>query len=302
VKRILVTGATGFIGAPCVELLAAQGFEVHGAALGASGGSDDAVIYHDVDLLDPEQVRHLFASVKPSHLLHLAWYVAPGKYWTSLENVRWVSAGLDLAREFADNGGTRAVFVGTCAEYQPSEEPLVEGVTLLRPGTLYGASKAALHLSAMAYLSQRGVSCSWAHLFYLFGPGEYSSRLVPSLMESLLAGDSFECARPDDVRDFLHVSDVAGALCALADSSVEGDVNIASGHPITVGELCRRFAEKLGTPDLVTYRQAAPDRSVIVGDATRLTREVGWRPRMDIDAAVAAAVDWWNQRATRPLA
>lgn len=294
-NRILVTGATGFIGSPCVQQLAAAGFEIHAVALGTDARTEGAVTYHDVDLLDPDRIHELIALVRPTHLLHLAWYVAPGAYWTSLENVRWVSAGLDLAREFADAGGQRAVFVGTCAEYEPSAEPMVEGVTPLRPSTLYGASKTALHVAAMAYLTQRGISCAWAHLFYLFGPAEHPSRLVPSVINALLDGEPFECGRPDDVLDFLHVDDVAGALAALIASPVTGDVNIASGQPVSVGELCGRIAAKIGRPELITYREGNEDRSVVTATTSRLFDEVGWRPTFPLDTGIDATIDWWRR-------
>lgn len=294
-NRILVTGATGFIGSPCVQQLAAAGFEVHAAALGVDPRTDGAVTYHDVDLLDSGRIHDLIALVRPTHLLHLAWYVAPGAYWTSLENIRWITAGLDLAREFADGGGKRAVFVGTCAEYEPSTEPLVEGVTPLRPSTLYGASKTALHVAAMAYLAQRGISCAWAHLFYLFGPAEYPSRLVPSVITALLDGETFECGRPDDVLDFLHVDDVAGGLAALVASSVTGDVNVASGRPVSVRDLCGSIAARIGRPELVTYREGSDDRSVVTADASRLSGEVGWSSTVSLDEGLEATIDWWKR-------
>lgn len=293
-NRILVTGATGFIGSPCVQQLAAAGFEVHAAALGADARTDGTVTYHDVDLLDSGRIHDLIATVRPTHLLHLAWYVVPGAYWTSPENIRWVTAGLDLAREFADAGGLRAVFVGTCAEYEPSVEPLVEGVTPLRPSTLYGASKTALHVAAMAYLTQRDVSCAWAHLFYLFGPAEYPSRLVPSVITALHEGEPFECGRPDDMLDFLHVDDVAGALAALVASPITGDVNIASGQPVSVGELCGRIAATIGRPELITYREGNEDRSVVTAATSRLFDEVGWRPTLSLDAGIDATIEWWK--------
>jgi nucleoside-diphosphate-sugar epimerase len=295
-SRVLLTGASGFIGAPCLRLLSDAGLEVHAVALGdAPTGLAEAACWHDVDLLDPVQVHELLVKVAPTHLLHLAWFVAPGEYWTSAENLRWVSAGLDLVREFADAGGQRAVMVGTCAEYEQSDAPLVEGVTPLRPTTLYGAAKSALHLAAHAYFAQRDVSFAWAHLFYLYGPGEYPGRLVPSVIRALLQGHPFECAHPDDVRDFLYVDDVAGALVALLVSNVDGDVNIGSGQPTQVGDLVHAFAVEMGQTDLVTCPDTQNAASFAVADNSRLVHEVRWRPDWARQTAVKATIDWWRQ-------
>lgn len=292
-NRVLLTGASGFVGSNCLPLLLEAGYEVHAVAPDGVEHGDARATWHTADLLDTGQVHALLAEIRPTHLLHLAWFVAPGEYWRSTENVRWLKAGLDLAREFADAGGQRSVMAGTGAEYAPSAQPVVEGVAPLRPTTLYGACKAALHLSSSAYLSERGVSNAWGHIFYLYGPGENPVRLVPSVIRALRAGERFECKHPNDVKDFLHVEDVAGAFVALLGSEVDGEVNIASGEPTTVGDLVRTVAEVMGRPDLVEYRSTAPEESRVVGDNVRLRRDVGWAPRLSRDDGINGTVSWW---------
>ena len=118
-KRALVTGGTGFIGRHTLPELVARGFEVHVA--GRSKPSADFpsdVTFHECDLLDTGAASLLTARLAPTHLLHLGWYAKPGLFWTSLENLRWVAASLNLYLAFAKAGGTRAVMAGSCAEYR----------------------------------------------------------------------------------------------------------------------------------------------------------------------------------------
>jgi nucleoside-diphosphate-sugar epimerase len=292
-KRVLVTGASGFIGSHCTPMLVEAGFEVHGVVPEAIWPNTDSVIWHTADLLERDEVHRLLADVRPTHLLHLAWFVAPGDYWASTENVRWLAAGLDLMREFADVGGKRSVVAGTCAEYAQSRDPLVEGETPLRPTTLYAACKLGLHVSSAAYFAERGVSAAWGHVFYLYGPGEHPSRLVPSVMRALRDGETFRCTHPNDVRDFLHVADVAGAFVALLGSEAVGDFNVASGEPTAVGSLVAAVAEAMGRPDLVEY-SSSPEASRIVGGAARLRREAAWEPRFSLDEGVTETVSRWR--------
>src|SRR4051794_12940479 len=99
-KRVLVTGASGFIGRHCLPALSARGFDVH--AIHATGTPGIESTWHRVDLIEPVQMRRLLDEVQPTHLLHLAWYVDHGKYWTSTENLRWIEASLSLLRGFVE--------------------------------------------------------------------------------------------------------------------------------------------------------------------------------------------------------
>jgi len=114
-KRIVVTGATGFIGRHVMDPLRQRGFEIH--AIGRHRPDDAQVIFHESDVLNIVSTRRAIAAADGSHLLHLAWDVEPGKYWQSASNLDWVPASLHLVRGFAENGGKRAVVAGTCAEY-----------------------------------------------------------------------------------------------------------------------------------------------------------------------------------------
>lgn len=286
---------------PCLSLLLEAGYQVD--AVHPVPGPPDyrGVTWHVADLMDPTQVRALMQRVRPSHLLHLAWYVAPGEYWRSPENLRWVAASLDLARTFAEAGGMRAVMVGTCAEYQQSEGPRIAGVTPLRPTTVYGAAKAAVHLAAGAYLRDQGVGFAWGHVFYLFGERENEARLVPSAIRAFHEGVPFSCEHPGEVRDFLPVRDVAGAFVALLDSAVEGDVNIASGDPVSIGDLVAEIAAIMDRPELAVRPPDESPGSPVVADTSRLTAEVGWTPTISRHDALKATVAWWVREHGRSL-
>src|SRR5579862_8460328 len=126
-RRILVTGSSGFIGRQAVLALRSQlgraADEIHTVQHTARQMSDSR--NHTVNLMDPEQVGRLMERVKPTHLLHLAWYAEHGKFWASPLNLDWVSASLQLFQSFISHGGKRAVFAGTCAEYDWTPKPVL---------------------------------------------------------------------------------------------------------------------------------------------------------------------------------
>lgn len=305
-KRVLVTGAGGFIGRHALPQLVARGWEVH--AVGRSplpvdalppAGSGEAVRFHACDLLADGEAARLVAAVRPSHLLHLAWNVTPGKYWTAPDNLDWVAASLRLHRAFAEAGGERAVYAGTCAEYDWGHAELSEASTPLVPHSLYGKAKNALRELVETSAGPLGLSMAWGRIFFLYGPQEAANRLVPDVVSALLKGEPALCSHGRQERDLMHVADVAGAFVALLESSHAGPVNIASGDTRPLAEVIGAIADLIGRPDLV--RLGA--RSAPAGDPPRLAPDVGilrdrvgFRPRFDLESGLRDTVAWWRTR------
>jgi nucleoside-diphosphate-sugar epimerase len=290
--RVLVTGATGFIGRHAVDALLARGYEVH--AVARSRGDATDVSWHEADLLDPTAGAALVERVAPSHLLHLAWYTQPGAVWTAPENLAWAQASLALYSAFAVSGGRRAVLAGTCAEYDWSCGTCHEATTPLRPATLYGACKQGVGTAVTAYGAAHGPSTAWGRVFFLYGPGEPPEKLAASVLRALLEGRRAPVSHGRQVRDFLHVGDVAGAFAALvADETVHGPVNIASGVPISLRDLLAAAEATVGTAGLVAFgeREAAADEPpVILADVTRLRDELGFTPSHTLESGLADAL------------
>jgi nucleoside-diphosphate-sugar epimerase len=298
-KRILVTGAGGFIGRHCLPVLISNGFEVHAADVIVPEEKLYGLHWHQVDLLDAKQTDELLATIHPTHLLHFAWYAKPVEYWNSLENIRWIELSLHLLRVFHMNGGKRVVMAGTCAEYDWRYGYCSEHVTPLVPSTLYGTCKNALQHLLIDFSRGTGLSSAWGRIFFLYGPNEHPSRLVASVITSLLRGETARCTHGNQMRDFMHVEDVASAFVALLDSEVEGVVNIASGQPVSLREVVYEVAEYLGVRDRVEFGAiAAPqqDPPLLVGDCRRLNEEVCWHPHFDLTTGIAQTIQYWQGR------
>lgn len=296
--RVLVTGAGGFVGAPAMAALRARGLVPIGLGR-RTGGSDGAADWIACDLACPEATRAAVREAGAGRLVHLAWTVAPGRFWTDPDNLDWVGRSLTLLRAFAEAGGRRAVMVGTCAEYAWGQDaPLDERTTPLAPATLYGAAKDALRRAAEAYAAEAraghgSLSVAWARLFFLYGPGEAPGRLVGDAVRRLLAGRPFDATEGRQRRDFLHVADAADALAALTASPIEGPVNIGAGVATPVRDLLAAIARHAGGADLLRLgaRPAPPgDPACIVAGVRRLAGELGWAPRLSPDDGIAQMV------------
>jgi nucleoside-diphosphate-sugar epimerase len=283
VKRVLLTGASGFIGNHAIAALAERGFEVH--AVGRTAPDDARVTFHRVDLLDGEAAREVVRNVAATHFLHFAWHVEPGRFWDAPDNLDWAGATLLLLRAFAESGGRRAVLAGSCAEYEWGGERLVEGVTPCAPATLYGVAKNATRQIAEAYAATARLSLAWGRIFFLYGPGEKPGRLVSAAIAALRAGQAFPTTEGRQRRDFLHVADVAGGFAALLDSEVRGAVNIASGAAVPVRSILEEIAGVVGGAHLLQFGArplAANEPPIIEASVARLFEEVGYSLKFDL--------------------
>jgi nucleoside-diphosphate-sugar epimerase len=294
--KVLVTGGTGFVGRPAATSLVDRGWEVHVAT---RSGAVHGAIVHQFDLLR-ENIGELVRAIAPEAILHLAWCVEPGEFWTDPANLDWVAASLRLARAAAEGGVRRFVGVGTCYEYDwPSDAPCVEGITPLAAHTLYDTAKSALASILRRYFADAGVSFAWARLFHLFGPGEDARRFAPSVARALVRGEPALCSHGAPIRDFLDTRDAGAALAALIASDYCGDVNIGSGAPARIAEVAEALADLAGRRDLLRLG-ALPDRPdeppFVVADTRILRQEVGFQPRFGLDAGLAAVLDYWRKR------
>ncbi len=299
-QRVIVSGANGFIGRYTLPLLVSAGFEVHALSRSAEPAPLDGVCWHTLDLMDDSAVDALLGDFQATHLLHFAWYTEHGKFWHAAENLDWVACSLNLLKCFARYGGQRVLMAGSCAEYDWHDGHCIEGETPCRASTLYGVCKHALHQVADAFCAQNNLSLAWGRVFFLYGPNETVSRFVPMIINGLLRGERVACSDGHQLRDFMHVADVASAFAALLVSDVTGAVNIASGKPVTLREIGEKVMQTIGGDGRIEFgalpnRQDDPD--VLTAGVNRLKDELGWKPVFTLESGIADSICWWKNDA-----
>jgi nucleoside-diphosphate-sugar epimerase len=297
-KRVIITGATGFIGRQALKHVDRKNFEIHCVTTKNVKSGNQGIIWHTADLLNAQECNDLFNAVNPTHLLHFAWYTEPGKYPVSEKNIDWLNASLLMLKHFGRCNGERVTFAGTCFEYDLQYGFCSENVTPDRPKTMYGICKNSLRQVSESFCAQNDISFSWGRIFFLYGPHEPPSRLVPSVIISLLKDEQAKVSHGKQIRDFLHSEDVASAMVALLESDVKGIVNIGSGVPVSIKDVVHKISVMLGRTELVrfgTIPTPEEDPPLIVADVRRLTEEVGWKPRYNLDNGLDKTIEWWKE-------
>lgn len=303
-KRVLVTGARGYVAPWAIAALHQAGFDVHGTSSIRGVRVRNATL-HYADLLDGD-IAGLIGDVQPTHLLLAAWVTKHREFWESPDNDGWLAANVSIAERFFAKGGRRLVFAGSCAAYDWSDSilrnPVKEDAAQGAPLTRYGRAKreAAARIAALA--RQAGASFADGRIFFPVGMQEAPARLIPSLIVALREGRNPGLRNPALVRDFIDVRDAGAALAVLLDSAVEGAVNIGSGHGIRLDAVAAKLAAMLDRQDVLRYQppgELGTEPPVLVADISRLTNEVGFTPRYSLDQTLASAISAVTQsRAT----
>jgi nucleoside-diphosphate-sugar epimerase len=298
--RVVVSGASGFIGSQVARLLRSSGHAVMSLVGRRIAG---------FDLFTKNGRRLVTNTTRPEAFVHCAWCVDPKTYLTDLANVDHMRSTLELAEMLDDAGCKRFIGLGSCLEYGISctadlEDRRKEGIYTklsegapLAPASLYAAMKLATGL-ALTNTSYGGMKTAWARCFYVYGPGEHPSRLVPSVINKLSKNEEALCTSGKQVRDVLHVEDMASAICAILESDLEGVVNVGSGTPVTVAEIAKMISGFLYKPKLVRLG-ALPDAlghpEYRCADNKRLL-STGWQPKWSLGIGIADTIDWWAKQ------
>jgi nucleoside-diphosphate-sugar epimerase len=303
--RLLVTGASGLIGGAIVRAAIARGMDVTASARHRPADLPPLTKFVAADLLDLGAAAGLIEIVAPTHVIHAAWETRRPTYWEDPANLDWALSAARMAQAFARNGGLRFVLVGTCASYDWSYGLCREGVTPDRPSTRYGAAKSVAFQAIQLAAREQFEACD-ARVFLLYGPGEEETRYVPLICRSHIRGVIPPIGNGRQVRDLLHVDDVAGALLALVEADgLTGVVNLGSGEPVTLAEVSEVLRRIAGTHHggLGSKDTPGSEAAILAPDVSRL-KSIGWTPSIRLEQGLAQTYEWWQARMSsdRPVA
>ena len=295
-KKILLTGASGFIGSYVFDELLRRGYEVHAVAHSGKLSEKDCLTVHQLDLLDAAAVESFMARERFTHLLHFAWYVGLEAHVHNL-NMSWLTTSLHLLECFANWGGKHFLGVGTCAEYEYKYGFMREDETPTNPGTLYGDGKNSLYRMARIYCAKNGLRFQWLRPFNCFGYGDKRSfRLIPSVIASCLRGEDVRISHCLNYKDFLYIKDTARGIVDVFESELTGAVNICSGKPVqlrTIVEEIAKFTDLRGKI-LWGALPGAPKHEILVGDNSKLC-SIGWKQKYDLESGLKETIQEWKQ-------
>ncbi|TWF53359.1 NAD-dependent epimerase/dehydratase family protein [Neorhizobium alkalisoli] len=263
--KVLLTGATGFVGRQILRALADAGTSVRAVVREGSESRLPADVSIEKIIASPDIFSESAAWWQAAcegidTVVHAAWYAEPGQYLQSPRNLDCLEGSLEMAKGAAEARVRRFIGIGTCFEYDLSLGMLKTDAPI-RPTTPYAGAKAATFMALSQYLPLRHVDFAWCRLFYLYGEGEDARRLVPYLHQKLSVGEPVDLTSGNQIRDFVDVAEAGRQIAAVALGETKGPVNICSGIPITVRQMAERIADEYGRRDLLRFG-ARPDNLI----------------------------------------
>lgn len=285
--KILVTGATGFIGSAFVQSAIERGHAIGGLISPTKGppvrfpaGGQQVCLRGTMADLPWKEIE----AFGPEVCVHFAWIATPGAYLESPENERHLDWSLKMARRLKGIGVRHFVGTGTCIEYQMGNEPLHEDRTPIKPTTLYSSCKNALRETLDAEARKDGTHFAWGRVFYPYGVGEHPARLCSSIIHRLARGEKILLQTPASMKDYIYITDLASAFLTVVEKRFHGSINLGTGTGVAVREIAIRLAMlmgKLGSVEAAKPSQPDPF-PFVVADAAKL-KSLGWRPAVNLD-------------------
>jgi UDP-glucose 4-epimerase len=299
--RVLVTGATGFLGSHLVERLAGESSAI--AVLLRSTSDTWRInpwllsierLYGDLTNLDACEEE--IARYKPDTIFHLGWH---GVGNSQRDSAGQLDANLAATVRLADLAGRIGcrtfVGIGSQAEYGPQNRRLDEAASTL-PTTMYGVAKLAAYHACRVRLASSAVRFAWIRIFSTYGPKDNTGWLIPSFIESLLSGRCMQLTAGEQRWDFNYAGDAARAIQLVgANEHAEGVFNLGAGKCVPLRHVLKLIRDRIDPSLPLRFGEIPYRRDQVMhleANTSRLSATTGWQPEVDLDEGVSQTIGW----------
>ncbi len=305
-KKVLITGATGFMGANLARYFLEKGDEIFVFTRRTSDkwrirNILGNISEYYVDLKDSVNLEKIIKKIKPQIVIHTAVY---GGYSFQNDTAKIIEANCTGTVNLINalKGARIELFIntGSSSEYGIKPKPMKE-TDLLEPFSVYGVTKAAADLYCHAIAKEENMPVVTLRLFSPYGYYEEKNRLVSSVILSCLKFRNPKLSSPDSVRDFIFIEDVVTAYEKVIDNKnkVKGEIfNIGSGKQHTVGEIAENIVKLIGNkvkPEWGKIANPRQEPECWQADISRAKRLLNWEPKYSLRQGLEKDINWFKR-------
>ena len=303
--KVLVTGATGFVGACLARRMVEQGYEVHVFSREKSNrwriaDLADRLVDHFVDLTDADCVQTAIERIHPDGIFHLATYggFADQQDTTAIVGANFLGT-VNLLRACERVGFQFFINTGSSSEYGIKQEPMRE-TTIAEPIGDYGVSKLAATAFCQSEAVQKNLPIFTIRLFSPYGYWDDPKRLIPYVIQSFLKQEAPRLSTPHSVRDYIFIEDILRLYQHIAQAPLlpTGIYNAGSGRQTSLGEVVDLIREIVGSKVAPAWGSVGVKRTepaVWLADTDK-TRQIGWQAAIDLREGLRRTIEWEKRR------
>jgi len=292
--RIFLTGATGFIGRYVLKHLEKEGYNILLLTRASKENISSIIKSKKVDIVsgnlsDINKWKNKLMEFKPEVTIHLAWEGIPDYgVKTSIKNLKY---GLNLFEELAEIECKKIICTGSCWEYGQNQGKISED-SPAKSSNVFTIAKNALHLLGREIAKENNMQFIWTRLFYVYGPGQKESSLIPYIIKCVKEGKKLNLKTPSARNDFIYVEDVAKAIVAILEKCKQSTVyNIGSGYSTSIQEIIREIRNCYNIEYIQKSKQLTEDQTInFWADISKIKKEIGWEPKTDIEEGVRRVI------------
>ncbi|MHA2174315.1 MAG: NAD-dependent epimerase/dehydratase family protein, partial [Candidatus Hodarchaeales archaeon] len=291
--RIFITGGTGFIGPYVVDHLLKKGHKLLLLSYEEETLNENLlqrmrkVEFVSGTLENLPKWKKSLISFNPELTIHMAWQGIPD--FKSEMSVKNLQNGLDLYLTLAEIGCKRIITSGSCWEYGRTEGKISEELTPF-PSNPFTIAKNSLRVMGEEIAKEKDLQFIWTRFFYVYGPGQKPTSLLPYIITSVLSKVTPQIKTPDARNDFIFVDDVGSAIASIVGKCQGKNIiyNIGSGYSTSVREIIKIAYEKNNIPfsqDLFPTAQES-DKVNFWADISKIKADIGWEPKVSLDEGI----------------
>jgi nucleoside-diphosphate-sugar epimerase len=307
-KRVLVTGASGFIGSHLTRRLVNEGAVVHGLTSTVSSvyparllDIRESITLHEASLDDRGAMELLADDVKPEYVFHLGAYTHVGKSWNRVDECIQtnIQGTVNLLMAVERTGFTRFLNTGTSEIYGDIEVPFREDATV-HPISPYSVSKHAAEEYCRLFADARSLPLVRVRPFNAYGPMQSPDRVIPEIISRAVQGQPLKMTQGTQTREFNYVEDLADGFVALATApGIDGDLfNLGCGREVSMRDIAITILKLMGDPITPEFG-ALPERPIEIyrmhADVTKTKERVGWESTISLEDGLQRTIDWYRE-------
>jgi UDP-glucose 4-epimerase len=307
--RVLVTGASGFIGSHVVQRLVDQGADVHALTSTVSAVYPvrlvplrERITMHEGNLIDRSAMDAVVDKVRPEYVLHLGAFTHVGKSWHRVDECIQanVQGTVNLLQALARFEPRRFVYTGTSEIYGDIDVPFREDARV-NPISPYSVSKYAGERFCRMFHQSYEWPIVMLRPFNAYGPGQTPDRIIPEIIVRGLRRQELKMTEGHQTREFNFVEDIAeGFVLAATTPGVEGQVlNLGCGEEVSMRQLAQKILDLMGNPVEPQFG-ALPERPTEIHrmfcDSTKAREALGWAPRHSLDEGLKKTIEWFTEQ------